>query len=361
MKRFLILLILFFAFSTKANAVYNPQDIPNNKFGIHILEQSDISDAGKLVNSTGGRWGYVTLVIRDDQRQLEQWSSFFKELRTNHLIPIVRIATHVENSTWVKPNKEEAKRWSSFLDNLNWPTKNRYIVLFNEPNHAKEWGNSIDPAEYAEIASIYIRSLKLTSNEFFILNAGFDLAASNIEGETADALWYWEKMEEHSPGIFNLFDGWSSHSYPNPAFSASPYKTGRSSIVGYKFEQEYLKDRFDVEFKPVFITETGWVTGKYGVPETQAAQYYKIAYDEIWTDDNLIAVTPFLLNYPEDLFASFSWKDKDGKLKEQYISVSSLEKQEGQPVLSPISLFGKLIAKVKEPPKKLSQIPDPLF
>lgn len=361
MKSFLILFLLFFVFSTNTYAVYNPQDVSNNRFGIHILEQSDLNDAEKLVNSTGGSWGYVTLVIRDDQRQLEQWNSFFKELRKKHLIPVVRIATHVENGAWVKPSVDEAKRWATFLDNLTWPTKNRYVVLFNEPNHAKEWGNSINPKEYAQIASAYINKLKSTSEEFFLLNAGFDLAASNIANQTADALWYWEEMENSTPGIFNLFDGWSSHSYPNPAFSASPYKTGRESIVGYRFEQEYLTNTFDIQPKPVFITETGWVTGRSGLSEETVASFYKTAYDEIWTDSNLIAVTPFLLNYPEPLFASFSWKDQDGNLKEQFNSVSTLEKAEGKPVLAPVSLFGKLITKVREPAKKLSQIPDPLF
>ena len=29
--------------------------------------------------------------------------------------------------------------WVDFLDSLNWPIENRYVILFNEPNHAKEW------------------------------------------------------------------------------------------------------------------------------------------------------------------------------------------------------------------------------
>lgn len=360
-KRFLFFLLLFFILPNKILAVYNPQEVSNNKFGIHILEQSDIVDAAKLVNSNGGCWGYVTLVIRDDQRDLKKWNSLFKELRKNQLIPIIRIATHLEQGVWVKPDKEDANNWAVFLNNLNWPIKNRYVILFNEPNHAKEWGNAINPKEYAEIAQLYIRKLKDTSSDFFVLNAGFDLAAANIPGETAETTWYWEEMERYYPGIFNLFDGWSSHSYPNPNFSASPYKTGRLSIVGYRFEQNYLKERFNVLPKPVFVTETGWQIGKGRVAEEEAANYYKIAFEKIWIDENLVAVTPFLLNYPDRLFASFSWKDEEGNFKKPYQGVFLLAKKEGQPILAPVSFFGRMLAQVKDSPKKLSFIPNPLF
>jgi hypothetical protein len=44
--------------------------LPNNKFGIHLAVPSreDEQSAAKLVNSHGGSWGYVTLVIQDNDR-----------------------------------------------------------------------------------------------------------------------------------------------------------------------------------------------------------------------------------------------------------------------------------------------------
>lgn len=344
-----------------AIAVYDPQTQANNRFGIHIIEQSDIENAAKLVNSNGGKWGYITLVIREDQREVNQWYDFFKNLRSKHLIPIVRIATHVEGASWVKPKKEDAKSWASFLNQLPWPTNNRYIIIFNEPNHAKEWGDEINPKEYAEILSEYSHKLKVESHEFFVLNAGFDMAASNIEGETADALWYISEMDKENPGIFNAIDGWTSHSYPNPGFSADPYKIGRTSIVSYRFEQEYLRSNFSVPTKAVFVTETGWVSGPNGLSEETVSSYYKIAFREIWNDENLVAVTPFLLNYPEDLFASFSWIDKEGNYKKQYGSVLAMTKEAGEPKLNPITYFGKFLKTLKEPLPKLSYVPDLVF
>lgn len=361
MKKYLFILLLFFFISVSdVYGIYNPQDFPNNRFGIHIIEQADLDQATKLVNSSGGLWGYITFVIRDDQRQVDQWSDFFRQLRQKNLIPIVRIATHVENGVWVKPKLTDGSSWADFFDHLPWPVENRYIILFNEPNHAKEWGSEINPNEYTDIVNQYIKAFKNVSSDFFMLNAGFDMAAQAIPNQTADALWYWEKMDEYSSGIFSQFDGWVSHAYPNPNFTASPYNNGRTSIVSYRFEQDYLSNNYQVNKKPVFITETGWQTGILN--ESIISSYYEIAFENIWKDNNLIAVTPFLLNYPEQLFATFSWIDLNGKPKEQYNNVLGMVKYEGNPIKTPVSWFGKLTKKLKASSSvKISSLPNLLF
>lgn len=357
---FSIIVVLSFAFAPSIKAAYDPLTVSNNRFGIHILEEADIEDAAKLVNSEGGKWGYVTIVIREDQRDTKKWNEIFKTLSEKHLIPIVRIATIAQGEYWRKPVTTETGNWSEFLDSLLWPTRNRYVVLFNEPNHAKEWGGEVNPKEYAEIANAYAKALNEKNEQFFILNAGFDLSAPQ-GSQTADALWYWDQMDTAYPGIFHMFDGWTSHSYPNPGFIQSPNKTGRTSIVGYRFEQEYLYNNFDVFKKPVFLTETGWLVGRNGLSENTVSEYYKSAFESIWTDDNLIAVTPFLLNYPQDLFSSFSWKNEDGTYRSQYGIVAGIQKPQGEPVLAPQTYFGKLRDKVFNSSKKLTLIPTLLF
>lgn len=360
MKKLALMLafILFVVFSKETHASYDPTTVNNNRFGIHILEANDIEDASKLVNSQGGKWGYVTFVIREDQRDVRQWNEFFKTLNNYHLIPIVRIATVAQGDNWRKPVVSEAQNWADFLDSLLWPTRNRYIVLFNEPNHAKEWGGEINPKEYAEISTVYAKDLKNKTGQFFILNAGFDMAAPQSY-QTADALWYWEEMERESPGIFDIYDGWVSHSYPNPGFVQGPYASGKTSIAGYRFEQEYLYNNFDIFKKPVFVTETGWKVGP--LTEKTVSDYYNTAFESVWTDDNLIAVTPFLLNYPASLFSSFSWKNEDGSFRSQYGTVAGITKEEGEPELAPMTFFGKLRDKVFTPNKKLTAIPTLLF
>jgi hypothetical protein len=153
-------------------AIENPSARPNNIYGIHILDENDLEDAAKLVNSSGGDWGYVTLVIRKDERDSQRWQKTFDKMRRLHLIPIVRIATIQVNSHWEKPVQGEIDGWVSFLNSLNWVIKNRYVIIGNEPNHAAEWGNELNPQEYADYLSTLSEKLKNESGDFFILPAG---------------------------------------------------------------------------------------------------------------------------------------------------------------------------------------------
>src|SRR5690606_41983328 len=37
-----------------------------------------------------------------------------------------------------------------FLSKLEWPSDKKYVIAYNEVNHAKEWGGRIDPQEYTD-------------------------------------------------------------------------------------------------------------------------------------------------------------------------------------------------------------------
>ena len=163
-------LIVFLALSVRPIlAIVDPLSVANNRFGIHVLEVDDLKPAANLVNSQGGDWGYVTLIIRQNDRDQEKWQAIFDSLRRLHLIPIVRLATESENDYWVSPKSEDVSSWVEFLNSLNWVVKNRYVVLFNEPNHAKEWGNNLNPQAYTSIVRQFHQQLKTTSSDFFIL------------------------------------------------------------------------------------------------------------------------------------------------------------------------------------------------
>lgn len=69
----IVFFVFLFAFRGKALAVYDPLSVANNRFGIHIVNISDLEDAAKLVNSAGGDWGYVTLVITKNDRNTPKW------------------------------------------------------------------------------------------------------------------------------------------------------------------------------------------------------------------------------------------------------------------------------------------------
>jgi hypothetical protein len=131
---FLAWLWLFLNSSTKVFAIYDPLSVPNNKVGIHIFSEKDLENAQKLINSGGGDWGYVTIVITEGERNHDRWQQVMDEMRRAHVIPIIRIATKANGNTWEKPTAEEINNWVAFLNSLNWVVKNRYVVIGNEPN-----------------------------------------------------------------------------------------------------------------------------------------------------------------------------------------------------------------------------------
>ena len=285
------LILIWLLFPRSTGAVVDPRQSPNNRFGIHILETGDLPTAAQLVNSNNGDWGYVTLVIRFNDLNRAKWQAIFDEMRRRHLIPIVRLATVAEGASWAKPKTEDSAHWVEFLNSLNWVIQNRYVILFNEPNHAQEWGNELKPNEYAVIAKEFQAKLKAASADFFILPAGLDTAAPNSK-ETMTATEYWRQMALAVPEIFTRFDGWNSHSYPNPAFSGPVSGTGLGSIRSYQAEINSLA-RFGLPTNlPIFITETGWVN-----TAGDLSRLYTQAFTQVWQQSNIVAVTPFVLDY----------------------------------------------------------------
>lgn len=321
----------------------NPLRQPNNRFGIHIIEPNieNAVEAAKLVNSNGGDWGYVTVVLRFDDRDKNKWQAFFDKLRELHLIPLVRLATKMTPFHWEKPKEEDAEGWAEFLDNLNWPVKNRYVIVYNEPNHGREWGGRVNPAEYAKALNQTIGALKSKNTDFFILNAGIDASAPYKPPFYYDEELFLQAMNAAVPGIFDKLDGWASHSYPNPGFTGSPAGRGRGTVKNYEWEKEVLKSLGAKYELPVFITETGWVHSdgakkNPGLPSpTAVAGYFEQAFNEAWARENIVAVTPFTLNYPAAPFDIFSFvKPVLGAQTQnlpQYEAVSQLPKIRGEP------------------------------
>jgi hypothetical protein len=305
----------------------------NNKFGIHLAQPhlEDLKKAAELVNSNGGDWGYVTLVIQENDRNSQKWQEIFDLLRKYHLIPIIRLATMPLGDNWKRPNPSDAYSWASFLDSLNWVVKNRYIVLFNEPNHGSEWGGQVDPKNYADVAFAFAKTLKERNSNFFVMLAGFDASAPHLPPKFYDEKLFLKDLIDHQPEIFKFIDGWSSHSYPNPAFSGSPYDFGRGTVRTYQWELNLLRQLGVEKELPVFITETGWERKK--LSEEQVAQNFKITFEQVWLpDEKIVAVTPFVFDYQMEPFLGFSWKrEGDDGFYQQYYFVQSVPKTKGEP------------------------------
>lgn len=332
----LIHCVLIILFSSSVHAKYDPLSEPNNKYGIHIADTNNIPEIPELINSNGGDWGYVTLVIQEDDRDVGKWQNIFNEMRRLHLIPIVRLATYPKDDAWAIPEKHKYHEWVDFLGKLNWVIENRYVVLFNEPNHANEWGNTLDPEGYAETLVELGKMLKESDPDYFILPAGFDFSASTISGDM-DAREYVQRVIQHKPEILDLIDGWTSHSYPNPAFSAPPTTSGKGSIRSFIWETNFLVTLGLGRALPIFITETGWKHSEGKIQQSnllspqQVASYYTQA-SAIWQHPLVVAVTPFVYSYQGEPFDHFSFKKFEQEaFHEHYYAFQKLQKQKGEP------------------------------
>ncbi|MEO6508340.1 MAG: hypothetical protein ABIO02_00140, partial [Patescibacteria group bacterium] len=291
-KIFTLLLLGYFSASSVSAA-------DNNKFGIHLAVPAteQIEKSAELVNSSGGDWGYITLVIQENDRNHDKWQDTFNKLRELHLIPIIRLATQQQGAMWRRPTEEDADQWAEFLNELNWVVKDRYIVIFNETNHGAEWGGSVDPVGYAHVAQTFAEKIKAKNKDYFIMLGGFDASAPDVAPSYADEADYFKTVVD-TIGVhkFNsLFSGLSSHSYPNPGFAGLPYGTGRGSVRTYEWELEQLKN-WGVKELPVFITETGWDGN--ALSRTTVASNFQTVFNSVWLpDDRVKAVTPFVLDY----------------------------------------------------------------
>lgn len=324
--------IIIILSSRNAHAIVDPRSFPNNKFGVHILFTTELSEAARLVNSGGGDFGYVTIPIQASDKDLEKWQKFMDDCGGLRLIPIIRIATenyYFDTKVWRKPAYDDILDFANFLNSLEWPVKNRYIVVFNEVNRGDEWGGDPSPSEYAQILNYTTEIFKSLNPDFFIISAGLDNAAVN-SNTSLNQYNFMIQMAQEIPEIFDKIDGMGSHSYPNPAFSVPPWITTNKSISSFKFEKNLA---FELSGKnlPVFITETGWSDEK--ASESQIGQYFTYAFENIWSDQNIVAVTPFLLQAGTEPFSHFSLLNENDEYNEVFKTLQKIPKTKGNPTI----------------------------
>ena len=243
-------------------AIYDPLSVPNNKMGIHILFPSELHTAAQMINGADkGSWGYVTIPIQSTDRNRKKWQDFLNQCLLERVIPLIRVATVPVGSNWEEPSNLDLIDFANFLNDLNWPVQNRYVIIFNEVNRPDEYGGVVSPENYADILSNAVDIFKDRSSDFFILPAGLDNAAITRSGAIQWST-YLRRMHNKQPDIFNKIDGWTSHAYPNPDFSVRPDLSGSNKIDSFRYDLNFLK-RFTNKRLPVFITETAGRTDIY--------------------------------------------------------------------------------------------------
>jgi len=339
---------LVLSLATQAHAIEDPLKKPNNSFGIHILFDTELEQAARLVNSNGGEWGYVVIPIQRGDRDIVKWQQFMDKAKELKVIPIVRLATenyYFNTKVWRTPTEQDILDFVNFLDSLAWPVKNRYIIVFNEVNRDDEWGGSANPEEYAKLLSYTTSLFKSRSDDYFIISAGLDNASINGNGAT-NQFDFVKGMHRGVPGIFNQIDGISSHSYPNPGFSSPPTASHQMSIASFRFERS-LVESLSTKKLPIFITETGWSSDV--ISDDLRARYYQVAFSDVWSDPGIVTVAPFLLSAGGGPFEQFTFLKGDGSFTKQYEVFQSFKKTKGMPTI----IQGVLGSDVRETEREL--------
>lgn len=324
-KKILILtsFMLIYALFSRDSFAFEP-----SKLGVHILSLDEVSQAKEVVSldTQSESWNYVTIpFILDDLEKKRDWQKFFDKCQELKIIPLIRLTTsfNQETGAWEVPTKRDIVDQISFLSALSWPSNEKHIIAFNEVNHAKEWGGRIDPEEYTRVLRFTADWAHTEEQNYVVLPAGMDLAAPNGR-QTFEAFTYLNQMLQTDPEIFEVVDVWNSHSYPNPGFSSSPTRYTQNSLRGYQHELEYLKQKTGRDFT-VMITETGWEDSRS--ISRWLSSYYAYAFEHIWSDERVLAVTPFVLKGSPGPFQGFSLLDEHNQPTNQLQALQSgLEK-----------------------------------
>ena len=303
-------LLLFFCFLYCFFMTSKQVQALGEVMGMHILQPEELSEVRKIYNDD--RWRYVTIPLTiKDTLDWQRWQNFFNEAHRLKLRPIVRLATRYDANLnyWTIPTRKEIVTLVNFLSSLNWHREEKLVIVFNEVNHAQEWGGKIDPFAYTYILKFTSNWLRSENLNFKILPAAMDLASADAF-PTMEAFNYLETMLRLDPDIFSYIDYWNSHSYPNPGFSASPRNIGQNSLRGFTYELNYLKEKTGKDYQ-VFITETGWASSY--LTNFYLSEYYYYALANIWNDERILAVTPFVLKGDPGPFSQFSFLDAENK------------------------------------------------
>ena len=268
----------------------------NNKVGINVIRHFEtryLKAASQIVNSSGGDWGYVgVLLLTEDRQDPARVQRLLDDANQFHLIPIIRLGTRMEGNMWVKPGPMEPAEWKRFFGQLQWHFPAVYLEVGNEVNLGFEWGGDVNPKEYARYLESFINTFADQKSRFKILNAAMDLSNATKPGVMMDDFEYLAAMRAEVPGIFGRLDGWASNPY-----HFFEDRGIRYTYRGYSQELDFIG--LDL---PVFVTESyvGFVDDPVKI-----ADYYQKAFSEWMKDSRVVAATPHFFNPEAKLFWMF--------------------------------------------------------
>jgi hypothetical protein len=304
---------------------------------------SDIKAASKLINSNGGKWGYVLLTMALTDRNTSNWQDLMDAATKAQVIPIVQIA----NNSVCNSDKMDFKGLAKTLDSAKWPSKHMYVSIFNEMNSKDYWCDNISASGYAKALDKAVKAFKAQDKNFFILPGAFNSSARTQDRYTSEDT-YLIQMNQAVPGIFKEINGWATHAYPQPNFSGDPHNLpssydARDTIYNYTWEMSVLKNDLGITGLPIFITETGWLhregqdsCNEYSqsnlLSAATVAARYKDAYQTYWLNNpQIVAITPFIFRSSDKCAEGFAWQKQDGSWYPQATMLLNMKKTTGSP------------------------------
>ncbi|MCC7367177.1 MAG: SH3 domain-containing protein [Chloroflexi bacterium] len=294
--------------------------IPNNIVGLNVARLHQpiyIWATSDVVNANGGDWGYITVVWtvadREDRNAEYNFQQFLDRCFEHHVQPIVRVATTFSRSTkpgnsppgskgmdgsWSRPDWDEPRKWRAFFERATWPSRHAWIIVGNEPNLGREWGDEVDAAGYARYLAHFLDVFQDTPR-FDVVSGALDISNSTQLPVMQDALEFLDEMAAAVPSIFERLPAWASNPYR--VISGGP--GARYTHLAY--EAEF--DRIGREM-PVLITEAGHLeTGD----EMEIARFYAEAFRDWMADPKVVAATPLFWHPDRNEFWMFELDSKN--------------------------------------------------
>jgi hypothetical protein len=322
-----------------------PPRFPNNPVGINLarwIEHPYLWAAAELVNSNGGDWGHVTIVlVEDDRADPDRLQRLFDQCYLHHLVPIVRIGTRFDlaRGVWARPQPNDPYLWREFFDRVRWPTTHHYIVVGNEPNLGREWGGAVDAADYARYLEKWL-TVFADDRHYRVFNGALDASNDTSLPERMDEYEFIAAMRQASPTLFERLDGWASNPYHFRWWAEELRYSYRA------YEAELAAIGRDM---PVIIVESA--TGHVDDPRA-VADYYEMAFKHWLADPRVVAATPLFWNPEAEQFWMYD-VDGDGSVREPsptYFRIKELRKSAGSPH------FLSSVENVARPPGKPDRV-----
>lgn len=300
--------------------VHAQDEKPTCKAGVHLLSPSDehFKMAAELVNGSDGDYCWATLVVLEKEMTTEYMQKVSNLSREYHLQIIFRIEKgFTASGTWLMPDEKTIKTFISTMSTIIPASKDIYVILGNEPEHAAMCGGCT-PESYADWANTALDLLHDAPFHTVVMLAGHDVYSPQRPPDYYDARIFMQRMYEHRPEVLCKIDAVASHSYPSHDFKGSGSASGRFSPRGYEWELELMKNfapdgcKDHIDTLKVFITETGYKVGPGGVDNQTAYQQMREILDYYAHDDRVAASTAFVFIACGDPYTPFAIAGCDG-------------------------------------------------